>query len=101
MVKLENLVCLIFISVLKKRPISTCNLCKKKCLNLKAFRKHLRSHIEDRPFKCEQCSRSFTAENYLNNHMRSHLPDEQKPHECNICKKRFAHPTMLQKHLLR
>ncbi|CAG9766011.1 unnamed protein product [Ceutorhynchus assimilis] len=87
--------------LVKKRPISTCNVCKKKFLNFKAFRKHLRTHIEDRPFKCKQCSRSFTEENYLNNHMRSHLPEEEKPHECNICKKRFIHPTMLQKHLLR
>lgn len=85
----------------RKRHVNVCNVCKKQFLILKAFRKHLRTHIEDRPFKCKECSRSFTEENYLNNHMRTHLPDEQKPHECGICKKRFIHPTMLHKHLLR
>ncbi|ENN78673.1 hypothetical protein YQE_04845, partial [Dendroctonus ponderosae] len=87
--------------VAKKRYVSTCNVCRKKFLNMKAFRKHLRTHIKDRPFKCKQCSRSFTEEIYLNNHMRSHLPEEQKPHECSICSKRFMHASMLQKHFLR
>ncbi|KAF7287155.1 hypothetical protein GWI33_002526 [Rhynchophorus ferrugineus] len=85
----------------RKRPAHTCNVCKKQFLNFKAFRKHLRTHIEDRPFKCKQCPRSFTEENFLNNHMRTHIPEEEKPHECAICKKRFIHPTLLQRHLMR
>ncbi|XP_050310522.1 zinc finger protein ZFP2-like [Anthonomus grandis grandis] len=88
-------------AVPKKRVIGVCNVCKKKFRDMKFLRKHLRSHIEDRPFKCDQCSRAFTEENYLNNHLRSHLPEEQKPHQCSICKKRFFHPSMLQKHILR
>lgn len=84
-----------------KRNINQCNVCKKQFVNLKSFRKHLRTHIEDRPYKCKLCPRGFTEENYLNNHMRTHIPDEQKPHECKICKRRFIHLTLLQKHLLK
>lgn len=84
-----------------KRNTNQCNVCKKQFINLKSFRKHLRTHIEDRPFKCKLCPRGFTEENYLNNHMRTHMPDEQKPHECKICKKRFIHATLLNKHLLK
>ncbi|XP_030765394.1 zinc finger protein 2 homolog [Sitophilus oryzae] len=83
-----------------KKP-HVCNVCKKTHLSLKAFRKHLRTHVEDRPYKCKQCSKSFTEENYLNNHMRSHIPDSEKPHECEYCKKRYTHPTLLNNHMLR
>ncbi|KAJ8967812.1 hypothetical protein NQ314_002621 [Rhamnusium bicolor] len=84
-----------------KRNINQCNVCKKQFINLKSFRKHLRTHIEDRPYKCKVCPRGFTEENYLNNHMRTHVPEEQKPHECKICKKRFIHVTLLNKHTLK
>ncbi|XP_045470208.1 zinc finger protein 2 homolog [Harmonia axyridis] len=84
-----------------KRIIHQCNACKKTFINLKSFRKHLRTHIEDRPFKCKLCPRGFTEENYLNNHMRTHMPDDQKPHECNVCNKRFIHATLLNKHMLK
>lgn len=76
-------------------------MCKKEFINLKSFLKHLQTHIEDRPYKCKLCPRAFTEENYLNNHMRTHIPDEQKPHECDICKKRFIHTTLLNKHMLK
>lgn len=82
-----------------KRNVNQCNVCKKQFINMKSFRKHLRTHIEDRPYKCKLCPRGFTEENYLNNHMRTHIPEEQKPHECKICKKRFIHATLLNKHL--
>ncbi|CAG9863341.1 unnamed protein product [Phyllotreta striolata] len=84
-----------------KRNTNQCNVCKKQFINLKSFRKHLRTHIEDRPFKCKVCNRGFTEENYLNNHMRTHVPDDQKPHECEVCKKRFIHNTLLTKHMLK
>lgn len=85
----------------KQRPTNQCNVCKKQFINWKSFRKHLRTHIEERPYKCKLCPRGFTEENYLNNHMRSHIPDEQKPHECKICKRRFIHITLLTKHMLK
>lgn len=84
-----------------KKNTNQCNVCKKQFINLKSFRKHLRTHIEDRPYKCKLCPRGFTEENYLNNHMRTHIPDEQKPHECKICNKRFIHTTLLNKHMLK
>ncbi|GJQ67540.1 hypothetical protein Trydic_g8352 [Trypoxylus dichotomus] len=79
----------------QKRNGNQCNVCKKQFINLKSFRKHLRTHIEDRPYKCKLCPRGFTEENYLNNHMRTHIPEDQKPHECKICQKRFTHTTLL------
>lgn len=84
-----------------KRNSNQCNVCKKQFVNLKSFRKHLRTHIEDRPYKCKLCPRGFTEENYLNNHMRTHIPEDQKPHECEICKRRFIHMTLLNKHMLK
>lgn len=85
--------------VKQKRKLSQCDVCQKKFVNLKAFRKHLKTHIEDRPFKCDVCPRTFTEGNYLNNHMRTHMPDEQKPHQCTVCDKRFIHANLLDKHM--
>ncbi|KAF5291845.1 hypothetical protein FQA39_LY14182 [Lamprigera yunnana] len=84
-----------------KRNTNQCNVCKKQFINLKSFRKHLRTHIEDRPYKCKVCPRGFTEENYLNNHMRTHMPEDQKPYQCKLCNKRFIHTTLLTKHLLK
>ncbi|KAF2896587.1 hypothetical protein ILUMI_09589 [Ignelater luminosus] len=84
-----------------KRNTNQCNVCKKQFINLKSFRKHLRTHIEDRPYKCKLCPRGFTEENYLNNHMRTHMPEDQKPYQCKLCSKRFIHTTLLNKHLLK
>ncbi|KAK9888572.1 hypothetical protein WA026_000813 [Henosepilachna vigintioctopunctata] len=65
-------------------------------INLKFFCKYLHTHIEDRPFKCKLCPIGFTEENYLNDHMRTHVPNEQKHNECKVCMKRFIHPKHAQ-----
>lgn len=33
--------------------------------------------------------------------MRTHIPEDQKPHECKLCKKRFINLNLLNKHMLK
>lgn len=87
------------IMVKPKRKNLQCDVCHKKFVNMNSFRKHLKTHIEDRPYHCNVCPRTFTEGNYLNNHMRTHMPDEQKPHQCKMCEKRFMHINLLEKHM--
>ncbi|XP_071052389.1 gastrula zinc finger protein XlCGF57.1-like [Onthophagus taurus] len=84
-----------------KKLANQCDVCKKQFINLHSFKKHLKTHIEDCPFKCKVCPRSFTKKYYCNNHMTTHIPNEQKPHECDVCKKRFPYQSLLNKHMLK
>lgn len=62
-------------------------------------RKHLNAvhSIEDKPFNCETCSKSFKNRYQLILHNRSHTGE--KPFSCPICERGFSMSSNLQKHL--
>uniref|UniRef100_A0A3Q1N874 Zinc finger protein 75D n=1 Tax=Bos taurus TaxID=9913 RepID=A0A3Q1N874_BOVIN len=59
--------------------------------------KHQRVHTEERPYKCEQCDKQFRWSSDLNKHLMAH--QGIKPYRCSWCGKSFSHNTNLHTHL--
>lgn len=58
---------------------------------------HLRSHTNDRPFKCPDCSKTYLEEKHLRQHIKgSHSQDRQ--YVCSECDKAFLTATRLRRH---
>ena len=65
-----------------------------KC-NLKA---HLETHksVEERSFKCSQCSHTATTLPLLKLHMHSHTGE--RPYVCELCGESYRRPSNLRRH---
>ncbi|XP_053685528.1 transcription factor grauzone-like isoform X2 [Sabethes cyaneus] len=74
-----------------------CEICNKnyadrECLQIHKTQAH--GKIEDRPFKCDLCSSSFSRRNMLNNHLSTH-----EKAQCPQCDKILANKASLSLHL--
>ncbi|KAM5128912.1 zinc finger protein 75D isoform 1-T1 [Callospermophilus lateralis] len=58
--------------------------------------KHQRIHTEEKPYKCQQCDRRFRWSSDLNKHFMAH--QGIKPYRCSWCGKSFSHNTNLHTH---
>lgn len=74
-----------------------CEHCEKLLATKERYRRHIRTHTGDRPFKCSVCGKSFAENGNLNAHMKIHTND--KPHKCSYCNKSFIHNRTLKKHI--
>ena len=72
------------------------NTCNTKTSNSTQLKIHNRLHLQQKPFACDQCPKSFTKKSNLTIHIRVHTGD--KPYHCEFCKKKFSNSSDLRRH---
>ena len=77
---------------------NTCQVCGHVSDSWLDMRKHLRSHSDFRPYKCDLCPRSFHDLYKLKRHLVIHTG--LKPYQCHICDQRLSRAEHLRRHLL-
>ncbi|XP_037040079.1 zinc finger protein 184-like [Bradysia coprophila] len=66
-----------------------CNICNKQFRIKSYLYQHLVTHDNERKHKCNMCTKEFKRLAGLNQHIRGYHY-KIKPHECTVCKHRFA-----------
>ncbi|XP_036885872.1 zinc finger protein 75A isoform X3 [Sturnira hondurensis] len=80
------------LTVKKKKKLSTW-----KQELLKLMDRHKKERAAEKPFKCQECGKSFRVSSDLIKHQRIHT--EEKPYKCPQCDKRFRWSSDRNKHL--
>lgn len=75
-----------------------CAICGKTFVYINDLRKHLRIHTNERPFGCDQCSRSFRQAGCLKNHIASQHGTNES-FTCFYCNKAFPIKERLRLHM--
>ncbi|CAK1547899.1 unnamed protein product [Leptosia nina] len=81
----------------KKIKPYQCSKCSKRFTQQGGLQQHMRSHTGDRPFSCTYCPKAFTQKSGLDQHLRIHT--KTKPYKCVICSKAFCQSVHLQQHM--
>nr|XP_022920210.1 zinc finger protein 2 homolog isoform X5 [Onthophagus taurus] len=80
-----------------------CNYCGKGTDDIVKHREHEASHVDGKPIVCVVCSKSFLYSRYLLTHQRRYhrvtIEGVQHTDQCHICKRFFAKPDSLMKHI--
>ncbi|BFZ19708.1 hypothetical protein BsWGS_22746 [Bradybaena similaris] len=76
-----------------------CSLCEKVFNKWNQLQRHLKSHDEDKPFRCNQCSMSYNIEDNLLLHQATHVGPDRDP-VCPECGKKFSRVASLKAHIM-
>ncbi|CRK86917.1 CLUMA_CG000738, isoform A [Clunio marinus] len=89
--------------LVKSEPeLSISSECESSFFSNGDLRKHeLQFHKDDiKPHQCNICSRRFLARRRLAMHMDTHRENRTKDHHCDICKTSYFHKESLRQHIL-
>lgn len=78
------------------RNLHLCNFCTYSTPKRYLLSRHLKSHSEERPYKCQVCERGFKTMTSLQNHVNTHTGT--KPHLCKHCDSCFTTSGELARH---
>ena len=81
----------------RKRAQHVCDVCEKSFTTASHLERHVRIHINEKPYECDVCEKRFTQSSNLKTHMRIHT--NEKPYECDVCDKAFRQLGNLQSHM--
>ncbi|CAG5136803.1 unnamed protein product, partial [Candidula unifasciata] len=76
-----------------------CTLCEKVFNKWNQLQRHLKSHDEDKPFRCNQCPMSYNIEDNLLLHQATHVGPDRDP-VCPECGKKFSRVASLKAHIM-
>ena len=79
---------------------ATCAFCHKVFCDTFARKEHEKTEhiLKEKPYKCNDCSKSFASEVGLSYHQRQHM-ECPKNYSCETCKKLFASEMSLKRHI--
>ncbi|XP_052818114.1 zinc finger protein 236-like [Mya arenaria] len=77
----------------------TCDICEKKCEKWNQYVRHIKTHDDDKPFRCFHCPATFNIADNLKLHLAIHVEDGAKP-SCPDCGKDFSRIASLKAHIM-
>ena len=59
---------------------------------------HMASHIQPSAFQCKICNYKVTRPRFLDTHLLTHLPENERPFGCDVCPRKFCWQGALKTH---